>query len=104
LNENSNHCWESLLEVIGQNIAGHCQQTFENKKFVDTTQQCFAFTPKTNFPANNLNFHFQSEDDEIEPRLSSKIFTDNDKIYFFYFITPKDSFFSESVNCLSNLQ
>ena len=27
----------------GQNIAGCCQQTFENKKFVDNTQQYFAF-------------------------------------------------------------
>ena len=24
--------------------------------FVDNTQQCFAFTPQTNFPAHNLNF------------------------------------------------
>ena len=31
--------WQkSLLEVIRQNIAGCCQQTFENKKFVDITQ------------------------------------------------------------------
>ena len=38
-------------------IAGHCQQTFEDKKFVDITQQCFACTPEANFPAHNLNFH-----------------------------------------------
>ena len=43
-------------EVQRQNIAGHCQQTFENKKFVDITQQCFALLPQVNFPANNLNF------------------------------------------------
>jgi hypothetical protein len=49
--------WESLLEVERQNIAGRCQQTFENKKFVDITQQCFALLPQVNFPANNLNFH-----------------------------------------------
>ena len=27
----------SSIEVIRQNIAGHCQQTFENKMFVDIT-------------------------------------------------------------------
>ena len=55
--ENSNYCRESLLEVYRQIIAGGCQQTFENKKFVDITQQCFALLPQVNFPANNLNFH-----------------------------------------------
>ena len=29
----------------------------ENKKFNDITQQCFAFKPQVNFPANDLNFH-----------------------------------------------
>ena len=29
----------------------------KNKKFLDITQQCFAFTPKANFPAHDLNFH-----------------------------------------------
>ena len=38
-------------------IAGHCQQTFGNKKFVYITQQCFALLPQVNFPDNNLNFH-----------------------------------------------
>ena len=41
------------------NIAGRCQQTFENKKFVGITQQCFALLPQLNFPANNLNFHWR---------------------------------------------
>ena len=27
------------------------------QKFVDNAQQCFAFTPQSNFPAHNLNFH-----------------------------------------------
>ena len=36
---------KSLLEVIRQNIAGWCQQTFCFEKFVDNAQQCFAFTP-----------------------------------------------------------
>ena len=53
----SNHGQESLLEVQRQNIAGRCQQTFENKKLVDITQQCFALLPQVNFPPNNLNFH-----------------------------------------------
>ena len=39
-----------------QNIAGYCQQTFENKNFVDITQQCFALLPQVNFTTNNLNF------------------------------------------------
>ena len=57
--ENSNFEQESLLEVWRQNIDGHCQQTFENKKFVDITQQCFALLHQVNFPANNLNFHWK---------------------------------------------
>ena len=54
--ENSNCGRESVLEVQRQNISGNCQQTFENKKFVDINQQCFALLPQVNFPANNLNF------------------------------------------------
>ena len=37
--------------------AGSCQQTFENKKFVDITQPCFALLPQVNFPIYNLNFY-----------------------------------------------
>ena len=48
---------------VKANIAGRCQQTFEHKKFVDITQQCFALLPQVNFLANNLN--------GIESRLSS---------------------------------
>ena len=33
--------------------------SFESKKFVDNTQQCFAFTPQAKFPAHNLNFHWK---------------------------------------------
>ena len=36
--ENSNYGRESLLEVIRQNIAGWCQQTFCFQKFVDKAQ------------------------------------------------------------------
>jgi hypothetical protein len=42
---------------LRQNIAGCCQQTFENKKFFDITQQWFALLPQVNFPTNNLNFY-----------------------------------------------
>ena len=59
--ENSNYGRKSLLEVGTQNIAGHCQQTFCIQKFVDTIQQCFAFTPFT-------------EGEGIESWLSSQIF------------------------------
>ena len=41
---------KSLHEVLRQNIAGLCQQTFENKKFVDINQQHFALLPQVNFP------------------------------------------------------
>ena len=43
-------------KVEMQNIAGRCQQTFENKKIVDITQQCFALLPQVNFPAHALIF------------------------------------------------
>ena len=36
-----------------------CQQTFENKEFVDITQQHFAFIPQVNLPDNNLSFHWR---------------------------------------------
>ena len=65
--ENSNYKRESLLEVITQNIAGWCQQTFCFQKFVHNTQQCFAFTPQANFPTHDLNL--------IESRLPFKIFS-----------------------------
>ena len=48
-----------LLEIIEQNIAGWCQQTFCFQKFVNNAQQCFAFTPQANFPAHDLNFHWR---------------------------------------------
>jgi hypothetical protein len=55
--ENSYYELEIFLVVLRQNVAGHCQQTFENKKFVDITQQCFTILPQIDFPANDLNFH-----------------------------------------------
>ena len=55
--------WLTLKSTdTGQNIVGRCQQTFENKKFVDITQQCFALLPQVNFPANNLNFNWRWRD------------------------------------------
>ena len=56
---NPNYWRESLHEVIRQKIAKWCQQTFYFQKYVDNAQQCFAFTPKANFPAHNLNFHWR---------------------------------------------
>ena len=49
-----------------QNIAGFCQQAFENKKFVDNTQQYFAFTPFS----PTIWTLTESEGDGIESRLS----------------------------------
>ena len=46
-----------LFLFFWTNIAGRCQHTFCTKEFVDNAQQCFAFTPRANFPARNLNFH-----------------------------------------------
>ena len=55
--ENSNYLQESLLEVIFK--TKHCKvistKIFFFQKFVNNTQQCFAFTPQANFPAHNLN-------------------------------------------------
>ena len=36
------------IQIIGGKV--------KNKKFVDTTQQCFGSLPQVNFPVNNLNF------------------------------------------------
>ena len=41
---------KSCLRCKRWNIAGCCQQTFENKMFVDNTQQFFAFMSQANFP------------------------------------------------------
>jgi hypothetical protein len=45
--------------------------TFCFQKFVDNAQQCFTFTPQTNFPAHNLNFHLRW----LGSRLPFKIFS-----------------------------
>ena len=49
------------IQIMGGEICLRCkgksQKTFENKKFDDITQQCFALLPQVNFPANNLNFY-----------------------------------------------
>ena len=45
------------------------------KKFVDNSQQCFAFTPQANFPTHNLNFQGEGDGDGIESRLLFKIFS-----------------------------
>ena len=54
----------SLISIPSPSVKIHCwvlYTNFENKKFVDITQQCFAsfaFRPRANFPAHNLNFHW----------------------------------------------
>ena len=71
--ENSDCFQESLLDVIRQNIAGWCQQTFENKKqtfcfqkFVDDAhKQCFLST---------IWIFTKGEGDGIKYRLPFKIF------------------------------
>ena len=52
-----------------QNIAGHCQQTFENKKFVDNSQQL-----KQTFLPIIWIFN-EGEGDGIKSRLPFKIFS-----------------------------
>ena len=47
---------ESLLEAEMQNISGHYQQIFEDKKFFDITQKWFTLLSQVNYPANNSNF------------------------------------------------
>ena len=37
-----------------KNIAGWCEQNFDNKKFVDITQHSFALLSQVNYPANDL--------------------------------------------------
>ena len=57
----------------GKTLLGSCQQTFCFQKFVDNAQQCFAFTPQSNFPAHDLNFHWRWRR-WIESRLPFKVF------------------------------
>ena len=69
LSENPKYWRENLLEVIRQNIAVWCQQTFCSQKFVHNTQQWFAFTPQQTFPPIIWIFT-QGEENEIESKLS----------------------------------
>ena len=43
--------------VVAKKMTRSCQKTYENKMFVDLTQQCFALITQVNFPDNILNFH-----------------------------------------------
>ena len=47
------------LKWKSKTLLGVGQHTFENKKCVDITHQCFALLPQLNFPAHNLNFHWR---------------------------------------------
>ena len=51
--------WAGKFAWGVQNIAGCCQQTLENKMFVDITHQCFVLLSQVNYPANNMNFHWR---------------------------------------------
>ena len=48
-----------LVGKFAQGIKAKRQQTFENKKFIDNAQQCFALTPQAIFifHAHILNYH-----------------------------------------------
>ena len=82
------------IQIMGGKVCLRCrgcQQTFENKMFVDITQQCFVFIPQVNFPADNLNFHWRWRRwDRIQA-----IF-----LYLFYF---KDKFKYEFTKALFTL-
>jgi hypothetical protein len=45
------------LRCKGETLLGVVNKLFKTKKFVDNTQQCFAFMSQAKFPAHNLNFH-----------------------------------------------
>ena len=52
------------IQIIGGKgvKAKHCWTLSTNfwiQQFVVNAQQCFAFTPRTIFPAHNLNFHWR---------------------------------------------
>ena len=46
-----------LFHFFGKILLGVVNKPFLDKKFVDNTQKCFAFTPQANLTAHNLNFH-----------------------------------------------
>ena len=72
--ENSNYGQENLLEVLRWNIAGCCQQTFENKKFVENTAgNVLLLCLKQSFPPI-IRIFTEGEGDGIESRLPFKIF------------------------------
>jgi len=59
---------------MGGKFAGHCQQTFGSKTFVDIPQQDFALLLQVNFPTNFWIFT-EVEGDGIKFSLSSYIFS-----------------------------
>ena len=63
---------ESLLEVIRQNIAGWCQQTFEKKSLLTMPSNVLLLHLKQIFPPI---VWFFTEGDVIESRLPFKIFS-----------------------------
>ena len=65
------------LRCKGKYWRAYSHQNFENIKFVDINQQCFALLPQVNFPAKIWIF---TEGDGIKSRLSS--FTKSLLLYF----------------------
>ena len=56
------------IQIMGRKVCLSCKgkkllcvvnKLLKNKKFVDITQQCFAFTTQANFPAHISNFHLR---------------------------------------------
>ena len=66
---------KSLLEVIRQNIAGWCQQTFCFQKFVDNPGNVLPLHLKQTFPPLIWIFT-EGEGNGIESRLPFKIFVE----------------------------
>ena len=48
------------IQIMGGKVCLRCKGKpllLKTKRFVDITQQCFAFTSQAHFPTHNLNFH-----------------------------------------------
>ena len=88
----------------GKTLLGGCQQTFENKNFVDITQQCFALLPQVNFATNNLNFYWRWRWwDQIFSTLWSWNWTSYVSISFLFIIQKGMSSIAKALSTLTNL-
>ena len=85
------------IQIMGGKVYCRSQQTFENKKFLDNTQQCFALLPQVNFPANNLNFHYRWRWwDQIQAIFLSFIHFNRKKYLLFRLEFPKNLYTDEN--------